>query len=81
MIYSLATPSGVAIGIIIAAGNDIVNSIFMGIAAGTFIYISTVEIIVEEFSVSKYKWIKFFFFLLGISVMVLVFFVEQWTGS
>jgi hypothetical protein len=37
----------------------------MAIAAGTFIYISAAEIVVEEFSVSKYKWLKYFFYLSG----------------
>jgi hypothetical protein len=41
----------------------------MAIAAGTFIYISASEIVVEEFSVSKYKWLKYLFFLLGISLI------------
>jgi len=35
----------------------------MGASAGTFIYISSSEIIVEEFSISKYKIWKYMFYL------------------
>ena len=42
----------------------------MAIAAGTFIYISAAEIIVEEFSVSNHKWIKFFCYLIGLLLIV-----------
>ena len=49
----------------------------MGVSAGTFIYIATAEIIVEEFSITDDKFKKFFGFLLGIGVMALVWVVEE----
>jgi solute carrier family 39 (zinc transporter), member 1/2/3 len=37
----------------------------MSFSVGTFIYIGAAEIIVEEFSISRYKWQKFLMYLLG----------------
>jgi len=44
----------------------------MGVAAGTFIYIAAAEIVVEEFSVSKYKFIKFFAYCVGFTLILLL---------
>jgi solute carrier family 39 (zinc transporter), member 1/2/3 len=49
----------------------------MGVSAGTFIYISTVEIIVEEFSFTAHKYKKFLFLNFGIVLMSLVWVIEQ----
>ena len=48
----------------------------MGIAAGTFVYISAAEIVVEEFSVSQYKWTKYFYFLVGIGLIAALWFTD-----
>jgi len=50
--FSLMTPLGVILGAFISS-NSIFSSIFFSISSGTFIYIATTEIIVEEFSISK----------------------------
>ena len=39
---------------------------FYSISAGTFIYIAASEIIVEEFSISKNKWIKLLLYFLAL---------------
>jgi zinc transporter 1/2/3 len=66
LIFSLATPVGVIIGLILleTAVNGI-EGVFSAIATGTFLYIAASEIVVEEFSVSKYTGYKFLCFLVG----------------
>ena len=53
-------------------GNAILVGVFKSISAGTFIYISCGEIIVEEFAVSKNKGWKFLFYSLGIAFIALL---------
>lgn len=53
------------------------SAIFMAISAGTFIYISTVEVIVEEFNFSRYKWKKFFFYVVGFVLVAYVKILED----
>lgn len=65
-IFSFASPLGIAIGIIMTDQSPIIQSVFIGLSAGTFIYIAASEIIVEEFSVSLYKLRKYAAFLIGI---------------
>ncbi|CAI2372605.1 unnamed protein product [Moneuplotes crassus] len=71
-IFSLATPLGVLIGMIVATQSAIVDIIFSSLAAGTFVYIACSEVIVEEFSVPKYRWIKMFSFLIGASLIIVL---------
>ena len=68
MIVFLAciTPLGVFIGYLISTTSDFVIGIAQAMSAGTFIYISCAEIIIEEFAISKHKFPKFVFYLLGI---------------
>jgi zinc transporter 1/2/3 len=50
LIFSLATPFGVTVGIIVAQElSDTYEIVFASIAAGSFVYISCSEVIVEEF--------------------------------
>jgi zinc transporter 1/2/3 len=41
------------------------EGVVLGLSAGTFIYVAASEVIVEEFAVTKYKFIKFFFYTIG----------------
>eukprot|EP01016_Furgasonia_blochmanni_P033035 TRINITY_DN3420_c0_g1_i22.p4 TRINITY_DN3420_c0_g1~~TRINITY_DN3420_c0_g1_i22.p4 ORF type:complete len:169 (-),score=32.82 TRINITY_DN3420_c0_g1_i22:277-783(-) len=77
LIFSSTGPLGVGIGWILSEGSDLISGIFMAISAGTFLYIAAAEIIVEEFSISKNKWLKFFFFIAGITIISLLWFVES----
>lgn len=54
-----------------------VNSILMAMSAGTFIYIASVEIVVEEFNQRKNLGLKSAAFIFGCLVMVSVFFMEK----
>ena len=77
VIFASASPLGIGIGWIFAGVSDFLSASFMAIAAGTFIYISASEIIVEEFSVSKHKYLKFFFFLFGVALICVLWFTEH----
>jgi len=67
VIFSFSSPLGIAIGIVLTDQNEIVQAIFIGISAGTFIYIAASEIIVEEFALGEYKYMKYAALLLGIA--------------
>ena len=56
-IFALATPIGIAIGLILHSTGDLIEIIFSSFAGGTFIYIAASEVIVEEFSMpGRKKW-------------------------
>jgi zinc transporter ZupT len=65
-IFVLASPIGVAAGILLAGQSVLVQAIFLSLSCGTFIYIAASEIIVEEFSVKAFKIPKYLAFLLGV---------------
>ena len=56
-------PSGIGIGWAVCKSGPVLVGTFESISAGTFLYIATVEVIVEEFAIAKYKISKFLFFL------------------
>ncbi len=72
IMFCSAGPIGVGGGWIMSDISPIVAAVFSAIAAGTFIFIASCEIIVEEFSVSKHKWLKLLFYLVGVGVMVAI---------
>lgn len=49
----------------------------MSINTGTFLYIATMNILFEEFSLDRYKILKFAFFLSAIGLIILIWFIEQ----
>lgn len=69
---SFITPLGVLLGYFLSSMSDKVVGVALAISAGTFIYISCAEIIIEEFSIAKNKYIKFFFYVVGIVFIVFV---------
>ena len=75
-IFGSASPLGIALGWAFSGYSELLSGIFMAIAAGTFIYISAAEIIVEEFSVSAHKWIKFFCYIFGLVLIIGLWFTE-----
>lgn len=71
--YSFMTPLGILLGYFVSQlGNEKMVGTFKAISVGTFIYISCGEIIVEEFAISKNKAMKFLFYCLGVTFIVLV---------
>jgi len=67
--FSLMTPVGCILGICLSGISTLLEASFLSISAGSFIYISASEVIVEEFSVSKYKLEKFLAFLGGAAII------------
>jgi zinc transporter ZupT len=70
--FSLTTPIGIILGIIIQGISPIFRATILAITAGTFLYISASEVIIEEFSVSNYKIEKFAAFVIG-AVIITIF--------
>ena len=64
-IFSIFTPVGIGFGMILNNFPSWVTSSFMSLSVGTFIYIGAAEIVVEEFSISRFKWQKYFMYLIG----------------
>ena len=75
--FSLATPLGMAIGMIAANGGDLVNVVCSSLAAGSFLYIACSEIIVEEFSLAGYRYLKLLAFLCGAMIITLLWFLDS----
>jgi zinc transporter ZupT len=75
LVFSMATPIGIAIGILASGAGVIVDVIFSSLAAGTFVYIGCTEIVVSEFSIPGDRWTKFIFFILGMAIITCLFFI------
>jgi zinc transporter ZupT len=69
-IFSLATPAGILLGIILTGISEILEAIFLSISAGTFLYISASEVVTEEFSLDHNKIQKFIGFLIGAAMIL-----------
>ena len=76
-LFAIFTPLGIVIGMLLQQTSDIVEVVFNCIAAGTFLYIACSEVIIEEFSLPENKYIKLFFFLIGIALITCLRFIEE----
>mmetsp|Transcript_11971 Transcript_11971/g.20214 ORF Transcript_11971/g.20214 Transcript_11971/m.20214 type:complete len:82 (-) Transcript_11971:59-304(-) len=75
--FSLATPVGIAIGLVLQDTSELVEIVFSSFAGGTFIYIAASEVIVEEFSIpGRKKWQQMMTFLLGASIITAMWLLE-----
>lgn len=52
------------------------EAVFLSLSGGTFLYIAASEIIIEEFSVSKNKYVKFIVYIIGCLFVALLAVVE-----
>lgn len=68
---SLFTPMGILIGYL-ASENKVITGVFQALSAGTFLYISCAEIIIEEFAIADKKFWKFLMYALGILFIVIM---------
>lgn len=68
-IFSIATPIGIGLGMIIEGSSPILEIIFSALAGGTFLYIACTEVIVEEFSTQEWKYTKLICFLAGAALI------------
>lgn len=58
--------------------NPLIKAAFLALASGSFIYVSSSVIIIEEFTVTKYKYTKFLLFLLGgIGTALVIYFTDN----
>ena len=76
LVFSLATPLGVLIGMAVTNAGDIYEVIFSSLAAGSFVYIACSEVIVEEFSIPGNRYWKLLAFLFGAAIITCLFFLE-----
>jgi zinc transporter 1/2/3 len=78
MSFALATPIGIAIGLVLQDTNEMVEVVMSSFAGGTFIYIAASEVIVEEFSLpGRSKWLQMVTFLLGASLITSLWFLAD----
>lgn len=66
-IFALFTPLGVIIGWALRDSSELSEIVFSCLAAGSFLYISCSEVIVEEFSIPQFRFLKLFAYLIGIA--------------
>lgn len=77
-LFGIFTPLGVSLGIILGeTDSDNLELICASLAGGTFIYIACSEVIVEEFSLSRYRFSKMAFFCFGILIIGSLKFLED----
>ena len=74
--FSIFTPLGVLIGWAVGDDSPLTEMVFTCLAAGTFLYIACSEVIIEEFSSPKNKWIKLVFYLIGMGIIASIKFIE-----
>lgn len=68
-----SSPIGIAVGIGLShLDYPIIQAIFLGLSAGTFIYIGCTEILPEQFHDKKHKWLKFSGFLAGFAPLAIL---------
>ena len=73
-LFSVSTPIGVVIGMLAAETNLLIDTIFVCLSGGTFIYIACSEMIVAEFDRGKYQCWKMVLVILGALTITAVWF-------
>ncbi len=73
IIYSLMTPIGALASLpLIQALKNIDLSIPIGLTAGTFLYVATLDLIPEAFHGGKERFLPFLWLMIGISIMYFI---------
>ncbi|XP_051235902.1 zinc transporter ZIP1 [Dicentrarchus labrax] len=79
-VFALMSPIGIAIGISVMeaqlAAGPLIQAVLEGLAAGTFIYITFLEILPHELNSPGKQLLKVLFILLGFSVMAALTFLD-----
>ena len=73
----MIAPIGIIIGMQISDSNKLVDTVFLSISGGTFIYVACSEIIVNEFDKGNKQWVKMLLVLLGGIVISLLWFLDK----
>ena len=76
ILFSLFCPFGIVVGYF-SVDNLLLKGIFLAVSSGTFIYVSTSVVIVEEFAITRHRFSKYFFYLLGGIATAAIAIVEQ----
>ena len=81
ILFSVTSPLGMAIGILVeAVGQDvsssIVNGVLQGLACGTFVYVTFFEILPHELGDSENRLFKLLSLIVGFSVVCFVLFLD-----
>ena len=79
-LFSVVAPIGVIIGMLISDSNLLVDTIFVCLSGGTFVYVACSEIIVAEFDRGHYQWLKMILVVLGGSVITGLWFLGDAHG-
>jgi zinc transporter 1/2/3 len=74
-VFSLATPFGIILGMILSNSGPVYDVIFNSLAAGSFVYIACSEVIVEEFTIPGSRMWKLLAFLVGIAIITSLWFI------
>ena len=61
----------------ITDSNKLVDTTFMSLSGGTFIYVACSEIIVAEFDKGKHNWIKMLLVFLGGAIITILWFFGE----
>ena len=82
MVFSIASPLGMGIGIILSDLNqslivDFSNAILQTIAGGTFLYVTFFEVLPHEFNQPNKRMLKCLFVLLGFSCIAALIFITH----
>uniref|UniRef100_A0A8C5WEN7 Solute carrier family 39 member 2 n=1 Tax=Leptobrachium leishanense TaxID=445787 RepID=A0A8C5WEN7_9ANUR len=74
--FSLMSPIGIIIGIIVTLEKSttvtMVQAILSGIASGTFVYVTFLEILPQELNTSEKPLLKVLFIVIGFAVMAII---------
>ncbi|EGR32463.1 zip zinc transporter family protein, putative [Ichthyophthirius multifiliis] len=81
IIFAIMNTIGIGIGWILCDSEKFYMSIYMSISAGTFFYITTIIILEEEFNNIKYRFLKFFTFLIAVGIGSCFWFLEQYINQ
>jgi zinc transporter 1/2/3 len=63
-LFAIFPPFGIVLGYFFAE-KVLIESIFLSVSAGAFIYVSSSVVVIEEFAITNYRWSKYFCFMLG----------------
>jgi zinc transporter 1/2/3 len=80
-VQSLMNPLGILVGWLLSGDGSLIEGVFKGISAGTFLYVATQEMIAQEFSISRFKYAKFLFFIIAFGFVSSLYFIQIAIGN
>jgi zinc transporter 1/2/3 len=71
LIFAMASPLGVALGIVLSMENSkLIEASFTALACGSFLYVGANEVVSEEFEPQAYRQSKFACLVFGIALII-----------